>query len=159
MFVAPYKSSIFFFFQAEDGIRDYKVTGVQTCGLPICFGRGNCERARLNRRRHEGGLRTTPSAEVNPRKRGRRQERGASGQRQRRDPNARRSHNLCYINDLRVLRQKLASVVRQKFLNTLLLTAWQRLYQPRSGAPADRCLRREASLLSRDRKSTRLNSS
>src|SRR5256885_3031123 len=24
----------FFFFQAEDGIRDYKVTGVQTCALP-----------------------------------------------------------------------------------------------------------------------------
>src|SRR5256885_5497138 len=29
---------IFFFFQAEDGIRDYKVTGVQTCALPICEG-------------------------------------------------------------------------------------------------------------------------
>src|SRR5256885_7335956 len=27
-----------FFFQAEDGIRDYKVTGVQTCALPICIG-------------------------------------------------------------------------------------------------------------------------
>src|SRR3989454_8499496 len=27
--------SFFFFFQAEDGIRDYKVTGVQTCALPI----------------------------------------------------------------------------------------------------------------------------
>src|SRR5256885_8786636 len=27
----------FFFFQAEDGIRDYKVTGVQTCALPIYF--------------------------------------------------------------------------------------------------------------------------
>src|SRR2546426_6867227 len=27
--------SSFFFFQAEDGIRDYKVTGVQTCALPI----------------------------------------------------------------------------------------------------------------------------
>src|SRR2546426_7960661 len=27
----------FFFFQAEDGIRDYKVTGVQTCALPICM--------------------------------------------------------------------------------------------------------------------------
>src|ERR1039457_5101429 len=25
-----------FFFQAEDGIRHYKVTGVQTCALPIC---------------------------------------------------------------------------------------------------------------------------
>src|SRR5690606_39590507 len=28
----------FFFFQAEDGIRDFHVTGVQTCALPI-FGR------------------------------------------------------------------------------------------------------------------------
>src|SRR5256885_7333944 len=28
---------ICFFFQAEDGIRDYKVTGVQTCALPISF--------------------------------------------------------------------------------------------------------------------------
>src|SRR5690606_39426699 len=25
----------FFFFQAEDGIRDFHVTGVQTCALPI----------------------------------------------------------------------------------------------------------------------------
>src|SRR5256885_4227522 len=28
-------SEWYFFFQAEDGIRDYKVTGVQTCALPI----------------------------------------------------------------------------------------------------------------------------
>src|SRR5256886_13225381 len=28
----------FFFFQAEDGIRDLTVTGVQTCALPIFFG-------------------------------------------------------------------------------------------------------------------------
>src|SRR2546426_9495010 len=34
----------FFFFQAEDGIRDYKVTGVQTCALPIsgCIVRPAC---------------------------------------------------------------------------------------------------------------------
>src|SRR5207249_5652514 len=33
-------SSVFssFFFQAEDGIRDRNVTGVQTCALPICPG-------------------------------------------------------------------------------------------------------------------------
>src|SRR5262249_59296305 len=30
----------FFFFQAEDGIRDWSVTGVQTCALPIS--RKNC---------------------------------------------------------------------------------------------------------------------
>src|SRR5690606_41053120 len=28
-------SILFFFFQAEDGIRDFHVTGVQTCALPI----------------------------------------------------------------------------------------------------------------------------
>src|SRR2546430_12334916 len=27
--------TVFFFFQAEDGIRDLTVTGVQTCALPI----------------------------------------------------------------------------------------------------------------------------
>src|SRR5437016_8296410 len=32
----------FFLFQAEDGIRDWSATGVQTCALPICttFGQG-----------------------------------------------------------------------------------------------------------------------
>src|SRR2546427_6849377 len=30
----------FFFFQAEDGIRDLTVTGVQTCALPILPGAG-----------------------------------------------------------------------------------------------------------------------
>src|SRR5260370_35894780 len=29
------RSGLFFFFQAEDGIRDSSVTGVQTCALPI----------------------------------------------------------------------------------------------------------------------------
>src|SRR5262249_60017048 len=28
---------VVFFFQAEDGIRDWSVTGVQTCALPILF--------------------------------------------------------------------------------------------------------------------------
>src|SRR2546430_7952528 len=31
---------VFFFFQAEDGIRDLTVTGVQTCALPIFLGLG-----------------------------------------------------------------------------------------------------------------------
>src|SRR5256885_2953255 len=43
-------STYFFFFQAEDGIRDYKVTGVQTCALPILFDQ---ETALLRRRGHE----------------------------------------------------------------------------------------------------------
>src|SRR2546430_6414276 len=34
-----YVSLFFFFFQAEDGIRDLTVTGVQTCALPIFFKR------------------------------------------------------------------------------------------------------------------------
>src|SRR2546430_3794249 len=51
-----------FFFQAEDGIRDLTVTGVQTCALPIYFdvrraglvdecARGNDSRTRATRRR------------------------------------------------------------------------------------------------------------
>src|SRR5260370_27038540 len=37
-FLTPVKGCrIFFFFQAEDGIRDSSVTGVQTCALPICL--------------------------------------------------------------------------------------------------------------------------
>src|SRR2546430_8833226 len=36
---------MFFFFQAEDGIRDLTVTGVQTCALPICA-HGIAQRAR-----------------------------------------------------------------------------------------------------------------
>src|SRR5437870_6579254 len=32
---------VFFFFQAEDGIRDGHVTGVQTCALPIYVPKGS----------------------------------------------------------------------------------------------------------------------
>src|SRR3712207_7564667 len=35
MLVCRIMYSLFFFFQAEDGIRDIGVTGVQTCALPI----------------------------------------------------------------------------------------------------------------------------
>src|SRR5688572_32046515 len=56
--------TLFFFFQAEDGIRDLTVTGVQTCALPISRAlRGLCrhdpvrriEPAELARRRHHSG--------------------------------------------------------------------------------------------------------
>src|SRR5437016_9521102 len=40
MMIFGMRSSIFFFFQAEDGIRDWSVTGVQTCALPISLGEG-----------------------------------------------------------------------------------------------------------------------
>src|SRR2546426_10776806 len=43
-----------FFFQAEDGIRDYKVTGVQTCALPISS-RGGGGRPRARSARRAGG--------------------------------------------------------------------------------------------------------
>src|SRR3712207_7974661 len=44
-------SVLFFFFQAEDGIRDIGVTGVQTCALPICDGgAARRSRARIHRR-------------------------------------------------------------------------------------------------------------
>src|SRR5215510_182037 len=49
-----YFSSEHFFFQAEDGIRDGHVTGVQTCALPISG-------TTLAKRLHSGGL---PEAEV-----------------------------------------------------------------------------------------------
>src|SRR5437763_16942269 len=45
----------FFFFQAEDGIRDTSVTGVQTCALPIS---SSSRHARQRRRR---GTRSWPS--------------------------------------------------------------------------------------------------
>src|SRR2546430_7053050 len=56
----------FFFFQAEDGIRDWTVTGVQTCALPIL---------RLHRRiggRHQSGALVAgeQAAELTPRGRG-----------------------------------------------------------------------------------------
>src|SRR2546422_5130244 len=47
----------FFFFKAEDGIRDVAVTGVQTCALPIST--PSCstgDSPPLNRRRSDNGL-------------------------------------------------------------------------------------------------------
>ena len=47
--------SDFFFFQAEDGIRDRDVTGVQTCALPISARKGT-SRSEIARR----AVRTPP---------------------------------------------------------------------------------------------------
>src|SRR3712207_9478155 len=56
-------SSGIFFFQAEDGIRDIGVTGVQTCALPIsrkgiwvcpCSGRGRQKHAIKKKKRAPG---------------------------------------------------------------------------------------------------------
>src|SRR5256884_5295976 len=52
--------SLFFFFQAEDGIRDVAVTGVQTCALPIyAVADGRAARLR-NRAAHPKSVRGTP---------------------------------------------------------------------------------------------------
>src|SRR4030066_2113196 len=42
-----YSRVCFFFFQAEDGIRDSSVTGVQTCALPISVVRRSNSRFRF----------------------------------------------------------------------------------------------------------------
>src|SRR2546430_6942892 len=46
--------NFFFFFQAEDGIRDLTVTGVQTCALPISAARASRRRPLLGRARRAG---------------------------------------------------------------------------------------------------------
>src|SRR3712207_6860125 len=42
-----WRRRLIFFFQAEDGIRDIGVTGVQTCALPICAAEGVPQRQHL----------------------------------------------------------------------------------------------------------------
>src|SRR5689334_23926714 len=57
-----------FFFQAEDGIRDGTVTGVQTCALPIYYGaRVIVGRSFPCAGRAEGALRSTSPADVGTR--------------------------------------------------------------------------------------------
>src|SRR3989454_8509626 len=49
---------VFFFFQAEDGIRDYKVTGVQTCALPIFSRNVEIPAGRIESTRREFSVRS-----------------------------------------------------------------------------------------------------
>src|SRR5438046_9994553 len=49
-------SLFFFFFQAEDGIRDWSVTGVQTCALPISFDSNTPSTDRSSRKTAPGGV-------------------------------------------------------------------------------------------------------
>src|SRR2546426_9157093 len=65
-FMAAVLLCFFFFFQAEDGIRDYKVTGVQTCALPIYARRGGEEQD------HRDEHRQRPLAQRRPRRAARR---------------------------------------------------------------------------------------
>src|SRR5690606_39666516 len=59
----------FFFFQAEDGIRDFHVTGVQTCALPI-FAGAVCRRFGAGATRYVRGASTVnvaaPSTKYTP---------------------------------------------------------------------------------------------
>src|SRR5690606_39942458 len=61
--------SVCFVFQAEDGIRDFHVTGVQTCALPICLQQRRA-RWELGRRRRgrpgQGCGRGDPGARREP---------------------------------------------------------------------------------------------
>src|SRR5256885_13242496 len=57
-----------FFFQAEDGIRDYKVTGVQTCALPIFASRDRAEHEAVPRCAAPGELGGTLSGQSRERR-------------------------------------------------------------------------------------------
>src|SRR6266498_1872726 len=61
--------NFFFFFQAEDGIRDADVTGVQTCALPIFagIGGGDCRDPRENLRMMCGGEVASRACRLSPR--------------------------------------------------------------------------------------------
>src|SRR5438046_4716295 len=54
----------FFFFEDEDGIRDWSVTGVQTCALPILF--GTIARYRLKPGHSDAFLKEMSGFEDNP---------------------------------------------------------------------------------------------
>src|SRR2546429_945603 len=69
----PDSACVIFFFQAEDGIRDVAVTGVQTCALPISPPRTARARA------PSADLRSRPRSQSGRGGRCRRPEAGASG--------------------------------------------------------------------------------
>src|SRR2546426_2924417 len=65
----PFVAGVFFFFfQAEDGIRDYKVTGVQTCALPISLQLpGSADRRHFASKLHRLGVcRAARASDVPP---------------------------------------------------------------------------------------------
>src|SRR2546429_8884389 len=130
-----YRVSFCFFFQAEDGIRDVAVTGVQTCALPISRPQGP-PRARPAR---DLGLHQSLHALRAPPGFPRRLREASGGARSE-------SH--------RAIRKRGGSEARSRFAHENP----RRVAILRSGAgrrvAASVCARRE-----RDRKSTRLNSS
>src|SRR6266496_6296178 len=63
LYILSEVSCFLFFFQAEDGIRDLYVTGVQTCALPILVRSGSAPAWRSGGRRLAGsGKTSTPPA-------------------------------------------------------------------------------------------------
>src|SRR5699024_11794845 len=74
--ICPTYLVLSFFFQAEDGIRDRNVTGVQTCALPISGGPGRVDRRlradlllALGGLRHHAHLLLLPEEEDRPHRR------------------------------------------------------------------------------------------
>src|SRR2546430_5148443 len=57
---------VFFFFQAEDGIRDLTVTGVQTCALPISSDRRQSRTRALRRAPANDYSRADPQRRATP---------------------------------------------------------------------------------------------
>src|SRR5690606_40380957 len=75
-------STLVFFYQAEDGIRDFHVTGVQTCALPICAGASTGASGRTKRsppRRGASGGATAASCGNGSGSAGRRLREGRTG--------------------------------------------------------------------------------
>src|SRR5256884_3706251 len=63
MYMVDIEFDYCFFFQAEDGIRDVAVTGVQTCALPIstAFTSGSCWPSRIAPKIHSGSVFCAPA--------------------------------------------------------------------------------------------------
>src|SRR5690349_23771252 len=69
--VLVFCSLLIFFFQAEDGIRDLYVTGVQTCALPIYRGEARPRRPALRLDPAQAGRGGSPARpHARPRRRG-----------------------------------------------------------------------------------------
>src|SRR5207244_10394110 len=95
---------VFFFFQAEDGIRDDLVTGVQTCALPISqlWGHGRRRRLLLGHQRQWSARRWHHDRAVDPCARWGRRE-VYRGERRREPGCRRRPHVRSYDRGRRLL--------------------------------------------------------
>src|SRR3989475_3038136 len=108
--------TLFFFFQAEDGIRDLTVTGVQTCALPICPTHRSRTRAPpLGRAASWPRRRSSPVPPPPRRSPPGATRRGSSHlQRGERDRGAQHAHDVEPHDDLRLRPAELLKVVMQR---------------------------------------------